>query len=85
MYSNNSPIHDIVGVVNVRYQRTASGGVTVLAQRKSIAADGVSKPTNGMATGDAVKVKALLKCSTGKGDNPHHYHAHHNGNIINGM
>ena len=87
MYSNNFPvIHDIIGVVNVRYQRTTSGDVSVLAQRKS-AADGVSRPTNGMTTDDAVKVKvkALLKCSTGKEDNSHHHHVHHNGHIVNGM
>lgn len=66
----------------MRYQRTASGDVTVLAQRKNVTVDGPCKPINGMATDDAVKVKALLKCSSGKGDNSHHYHVHHNG--VNG-
>ena len=85
MYSNNSPvIHDIVGVVSVRYQRTASGDVAVLAQRKNVTAEGVCKPINGTATDDAVKVKALLKCSSGKNDTSHHYHVHHNGTIVNG-
>ena len=72
------------GVVSVRYQRTASGNVTVLAQRKTTA-DGTTKPTNGMTRDDAaVKVKALLKCSTGKGEGIP-YHSHHNGNTMNGM
>lgn len=72
----------MVGVVNVRYQKTPSGDVSVLAQRKN-GADGITKPTNGMATVEEVKVKALLKCSSGKVDVP--YHSHHNGNIMNGM
>ena len=68
----------------MRYQRTASGDVTVVAQRKTTA-DGMTKPTNGLRGDDtAVKVKALLKCSTGKGgDIPHH--SHHNGSTVNGM
>jgi len=64
----------------VQYQRTVSGNVVMVAQKKG-GADGISKPTNGMVTHDAVKVKALLKCSTGQGDDDHH----HNGSIVNGM
>ena len=66
----------------MRYQRTDNGDVMMSAQKKGVA-DGVSKPTNGMVTHDAVKVKALLKCSTGQGDDL--YHLHHNSSIINGM
>ena len=71
-------------MVSVRYRRTASGDVAVLAQRKNATADGACKLINGKVTDDAVKVKALLKCSSKKGDTLHHYHVHHNGNIVNG-
>ena len=71
-----------LGVVKVRYQKTASGDVTVVAEKKG-GADTISKPTNGMASHDAVK--ALLKCSTGQGGNSHHHHPHHNGTVVNGM
>lgn len=65
----------------MRYQRTANGDVTVMAQKKG-GADGVSKPTNGIAGHDAMKVKALLKCTTRQRDE--HLH-HHNGSVVNGM
>lgn len=69
-----------LGVVKVRYQKTDTSNVMVLAQKKGVA-DGVSKPANGMATHNAEKVKALLKCSTGQRENP----SHHNGSVVNGM
>lgn len=72
-----------LGVVKVRYQRTASGDVAVVAEKKG-GADGIGKPTNGMATHDAEKVKALLKCSTGQGDNSSDHRLHHNGSVVNG-
>ena len=72
----------LLGVVKVRYQRTDSGNVTVVAEKKG-GADGVGKSTNGMGSHDAIKVKALLKCSTGQNDNSNHHH-HHNGSVVNG-
>ena len=64
----------------MHYQKTSSGDVTVVAEKKG-GADGVGKSTNGMGSHDAVKVKALLKCSTGQNDNSNH---HHNGSVVNG-
>lgn len=71
-----------LGVVKVQFQRAARGDIVALAQRKG-GADGVSKLTNGMAAQDEVKVKALLKCSTGQGTAYHQLH--YNGSVINGM
>ena len=65
----------------MRYQKTAGGDVAVVAEKKG-GADGVGKSTNGMVSHDAVKVKALLKCSTGQNDSSNHHH--HNGSVVNG-